>query len=80
MKPLVLYKPTRFFYLPPLPDDADDVLFNVTYLDPLYTIANDDVNLASRRASMTRFGWRLFGVVARELLIREGEDEDAMRP
>ncbi len=79
MKPLTLYKPKQFFYLPPLPDDAEDVLFNVAYLDPLYTIANEAVNLASRRASMSTFGWRLFGVVTRELLVREADMEEAMR-
>lgn len=79
MKPLTLYKPKQYFYLPPLPDDPADVLFNVAYLDPLYTIANDAVNLAARRASMTSFGWRLFGVMTRKLLVREADMEEAMR-
>lgn len=79
MKPLTLYTPNQYFYLPPLPDDSEDVLFNVAYLDPICTCSNEAVNLATRRASLTLFGWRLFGVIARELLIRGAEFEDAMR-
>ena len=31
---LVSFRPKRYFYLPPLPDDPEDVLFNVVRLDP----------------------------------------------
>ena len=76
---LTLYQPTRYFYLPRLPDDDDDVLFNVVKVDPLAMCSNDDVNVAERRASLSLVGWRLFGACVREIMIREADQEAKMR-
>jgi hypothetical protein len=76
---LTLYKPRKHFYLPVLPNDPDDVVFNVALLDPLHVISNDQVNLVERTASLSLVGWRIFGVLIRELLVREAESEDRMR-
>lgn len=76
---LTTYRPRKHFYLPVLPDDAPDVVCNVALLDPLHVIANDQINLAERRASLSLVGWRMFGALVRELLVREAENEDRMR-
>jgi hypothetical protein len=77
---LTQYRSKKYFYLPALEDDEADVVFNVAHLDPLATASNEAVNLAQRRASLTLVGWRIFGTLARALLIREAEGEDRMRP
>jgi hypothetical protein len=79
LETLTVYKPRRHFYLPVLPGDPDDVMCNVAHLDPIHVIANDQVNLCQRIASLSLVGWRIFGVLVREMLIREAEDEDQMR-
>lgn len=79
LESLTTYRPKKHFYLPVLPDDDPDVMCNVALLDPLQVIANDQVNLAERRASLSLVGWRMFGALVRELLVREAEHEDLMR-
>ena len=76
---LTTYRPKKHFYLPVLPDDHPDVMCNVALLDPLQVIANEQVNLAERRASLSLLGWRMFGALVRELLVREAEHEVLMR-
>ncbi|MGO9179411.1 MAG: hypothetical protein ACLQBX_02190 [Candidatus Limnocylindrales bacterium] len=76
---LTLYRPKKYFYVPVLPDDDAGVVYNVAWLDPLAVASNDAVNLAQRRASLSRVGWRIFGALVRELLVREAEDEDIIR-
>jgi hypothetical protein len=76
---LIAFRTTRYFYLPPLPDDPEDVLFNVALLDPLAQCANDALALAERRASMTLLGWRVFGALLRSLQVREAAEEVAIR-
>lgn len=77
---LSLYRAAKYFYLPVLADDDDDVIYNVAHLDPLAIATNEAINLAERRGSLTTVGWRIFGTLARALLIREAEGEDRMRP
>ncbi len=76
---LTEYGPRKYFYLPALEDDEEDVLFNVAWMDPLATCTNEAANLAERRASLSLVGWRIFGTLVRELLVREAEQEPAMR-
>jgi hypothetical protein len=76
---LTLFEPTRYFYLPVLPDDDADIVCNVAHLDPLHVISNEEVNGAMRVASLSLVGWRIFGTLAREILIREADQEDLMR-
>jgi hypothetical protein len=76
---LLACKSTRYFYLPPMPDDEDDVLFNVGVLDPVAHCANVDLATVERRASMTLIGWRYFGALLRSLPVREASDEVAIR-
>jgi hypothetical protein len=76
---LTNYGPKKYFYIPVLPDDDEDVLFNAAWLDPIATCTNEAVNLAERRASLSLVGWRMFGTLVRELLVREAEQEPRMR-
>ncbi len=76
---LIAFKTTRYFYLPPLPDDEPDVLFNVVRLDPFAQCGNENLAFAERRASMTVLGWRVFGALLRAIGVREAAEEVAIR-
>ncbi len=76
---LATFRSTRYFYLPALPDDEPEVLFNVAHLDPLAQCASDVLMLVERRASMTLIGWRVFGAVLRSVQVREAEGEAELR-
>jgi hypothetical protein len=65
--------------MPPLPDDGQDVLFNIVQLDPFAQARKEDVVVAERRASMTLIGWRVFGALLRSLEVREGAEEVDVR-
>ena len=71
-----LFTRSKYFFVPALPDDGDAVRCNLALLDPICTCENEAINLSEPRASLTLFGWRLFGVAAREILLR-GADDDA---
>jgi hypothetical protein len=76
---LIVFRSTRYFYFPRLPDDDSDVLFNVAHVDPFAQCANEALNLAERLASMTLIGWRVFGAVLRSIQVREAEGEAGVR-
>lgn len=76
---VVSFRPKRYFYLPPLPDDDMHILFNIVHLDPFAQARKDDVAIAERRASMTLIGWRVFGALLRSLEVREGAEEVDIR-
>jgi hypothetical protein len=76
---LITFKTTRYLYLPPLPDDDPNVLFNVAFLDPFAQCENAALALAERRASMTLLGWRVVGALLRSIQVREAAEEVAIR-
>ncbi len=76
---LSAFKTTRYCYLPPLPDDPPDVLFNVIFFDPLAQCANEALATVERRASLTLLGWRIFGALLRAIQVREAADEATLR-
>jgi hypothetical protein len=76
---LTMFKSTQHLYLPPLPDDPPEVLFNVAHLDATAQCENAVLPFVQRRASMTLIGWRVSGAFLRDLQIRAGEEELAIR-
>jgi hypothetical protein len=76
---LVAFKSTRLFYLPVLEGQRADTLYNVAAFDPFAQCDNAALVNARRVNSMTLVGWRIFGGVTREILIRSGDDEVAIR-
>jgi len=76
---LVTFRSTRHVYLPAMPDDDPDILFNVAHLYPLAQCANAALVVAERRASMTLIGWRVFGGVLRSIQVREAEGQAQIR-
>lgn len=76
---LIVFRSTQYFYLPRLPNDDPDVLFNLVRVDPFAQCTNEALPLAERRASMTVIGWRVFGAVLRSIQVREAKGEADIR-
>jgi hypothetical protein len=66
-------------YLPRLPDDSSDIVGNALLFDGIVQIKLDDLLLATRHASLSLVGWRIFGSMVRSIIVRAGEEEVKMR-
>ncbi|MCG9892808.1 MAG: hypothetical protein MH252_17250 [Thermosynechococcaceae cyanobacterium MS004] len=76
---LLKFDSTRRMYLPPLPGDPQEVVANAILFDGLIQIRLDDLLLASRYASLSLVGWRIFGSLIRNTIVRTSESEVRMR-
>ena len=66
-------------YLPPLPGDLPEVIANAIIFDGVIQIKLEDLLLATRHASLSLVGWRIFGSLVRNIMVRAGENEVSMR-
>lgn len=66
-------------YLPPLADDAEDVVGNAISFEGICQIRTSDLFLANRIASLSVVGWRIFASVTRTVLARANPREVEMR-
>ncbi|HXA66931.1 MAG TPA: hypothetical protein VNV82_17365 [Bryobacteraceae bacterium] len=66
-------------YIPPLPDDAEDVVGNVIQFDGMCQIKTPDLLLANRLASLSLVGWRIYASFARTVLTRANQREVTIR-
>lgn len=66
-------------YLPRLPNDMDNVLANAVNFDGIVQVRLEDLLLATRDASLSLVGWRIFGSLIRSIMVRAGESEVLMR-
>ena len=76
---MLKFTSTKRMYLPPLPGDDDTVLANAVLFDGVVQIRLDDLLLATRHASLSLVGWRIFGSLVRTIMVRAGASEVAMR-
>lgn len=76
---LLKFASTRRMYLPPLPDDPQEVIANVVLFDGIVQIQLNDLLLATRQASLSLVGWRIFGSLVRTMMVRTGDSEVLMR-
>lgn len=66
-------------FLPRLEEDRDDTISNSVEFDGAAQVRLSDLLLATRQASMTLVGWRLFGSMLRGISARAGESEVKLR-
>lgn len=66
-------------YIPPLPDDEEDVLGNAIHFDGICQIRTADLLLANRAASLSLVGWRIFASFIRVVLARANPREALIR-
>ena len=76
---LLKFTSTQQMYLPPLPDDSSDIVGNALLFDGIVQIKLDDLLLATRHASLSLVGWRIFGSMVRSIIVRASEEEVKMR-
>jgi hypothetical protein len=76
---LLKFKSTQRMYLPPLPNDSTNVLANAVLFDGIVQIRLNDLLMATRHASLSLVGWRIFGSLVRTIMVRAGESEVKMR-
>lgn len=76
---LLKFSSTSRMYLPPLPDDPSDVIGNAVVFDGLAQVRLEDLLVATRHASLSLVGWRIFGSLVRTIMVRAGASEVRMR-
>lgn len=76
---LLKFTSTKQMYLPPLPSDSDEVIANAIIFDGIVQVSLEDLLLATRYASLSLVGWRIFGSLVRTIMVRAGESEVKMR-
>lgn len=76
---LLKFNSTKQMYLPPLSMDSEEVLFNVADFDGLVQIKLENLLLATRHASLSLVGWRLFGSLLSNIMVRSTEGEEKIR-
>lgn len=76
---LLKFTPRDSMYLPPLPDDDSDVVGNLIQFDGLYQIEGTHLALATRVASLSLVGWRIFACFSRVVFARANPREIEIR-
>lgn len=76
---LLKFQSTKRMYLPRLLDDSNNVVANFIVFDGVVQIRLDDLLMATRNASLSLVGWRIFGSLLRTIMVRAGESEVTMR-
>ena len=76
---MLAFKSTKRMYLPPLAEDAGDILANAVLFDGIVQIELKDLFMATRHFSLSLVGWRIFGSLVRNIMVRAGESEVKMR-
>lgn len=76
---MLKFTSTKRMYLPPLPGDDKNVLANAMLFDGVVQIRLEDLLLATRHASLSLVGWRIFGSLVRTIMVRAGSSEVTMR-
>ncbi|HAC65857.1 MAG TPA: hypothetical protein DCF68_20580 [Cyanothece sp. UBA12306] len=82
---LLTFKPKERMYLPRLKDDSrfedkdKKVIANALIFDGIVQIRLEDLLLATRQASLTLLGWRIFGSLVRISMVKTGDSEVNMR-
>ena len=75
---MLKFTSTKRMYLPPLPGDDKNVLANAMLFDGVVQIRLEDLLLATRHASLSLVGWRIFGSLVRTIMVRAGSSEVTM--
>jgi hypothetical protein len=76
---LLKFQSTQRMYLPRLDNDPPDVIANSIVFDGVVQIRLEDLFLATRHASLSLVGWRIFGSLVRTIMVRAGDSEVKMR-
>lgn len=73
------FKSKQRMYIPKIPGDPQDTVGNYIAFDSMALIRNDALGLATRYASLSLVGWRIFASLMRNVLTRAGQSEVDLR-
>lgn len=76
---LLKFNSTQRMYLPPLPGDSSNVIANSLVFDGIIQVRLSELLMATRYASLSLVGWRIFGSLVRSIMVRAGASEVRMR-
>lgn len=76
---LLKFNSTQRMYLPPLPGDSSNVIANALVFDGIIQVPLSELLMATRYASFSLVGWRIFGSLVRSIMVRAGASEVRMR-
>lgn len=76
---LLKFQSTQRMYLPRFDDEAPNIIANSILFDGVVQIRLEDLLLATRYASLSLVGWRIFGSLVRTIMVRTGDSEVKMR-
>lgn len=76
---LMTFSGTAALYLPRLPDDQPDVLFNMISFQHFAVLESALIPTVQRVASMSLVGWRVVNVLVRTVIGRTGDEEAGFR-
>lgn len=79
MGQLLKFESTKEMYLPPLPGDPETTVANIIDFDGIAQINLADLQLSIRVASLSLVGWRIYGAMVRNVMVRAGTSEVALR-
>ncbi|UFP96774.1 hypothetical protein [Gloeobacter morelensis] len=76
---LLSFKSIRRMYLPTIEGDGERVVCNAVEFDGIAQIRMAELQLATRHASLSLVGWRVFGTLVRHMMARTGDAEVKLR-
>ncbi len=79
ISPVLKFKTTNGLYLPALPNDDEDVMYNRLRLDDIAIFNNAHLATVERCASLKMLGWRIFALFNGYVICREADDEVQLR-
>lgn len=79
LEQLLTFRTTGALYLPPLIDDADDVVFNEIRFNHFAALESAQIPTVQRVHSMSLIGWRAFAALLRLVITRTGDEEVGFR-
>lgn len=79
LEQLLTFRTTAALYLPPLIDDADDVVFNEIRFNHFAALESAQIPTVQRVHSMSLIGWRAFAALLRLVITRTGDEEVGFR-
>lgn len=76
---MLTFKSKTRMYLPPLPGDSKEVIANAVLFDGIVQISLNNLLMSTRHSSLSLVGWRIFGSLIRNIIVRAGENEAKIR-
>lgn len=76
---LLKFASTKRMFLPRFNDDPSDVIANAIIFDGVIQVKLEDLLMATRYASLSLVGWRIFGSLVRAIMVRTGNSEIRIR-